>query len=81
MGCVVTVRVTVVVCTSVPLVAVIVKVEFPTGVEEEVETVSVLVPDPVSEVGLNTPVEFAGSPLTVKPTVPVKPFNGVRVVL
>jgi hypothetical protein len=35
---------------------------------------SVVEPDPVTVVGLKSPVAFAGSPLTLKLTLPEKPF-------
>lgn len=42
-------------------------------------TVSVEVPEPVTEVGLKVGVTRAGCPLTLRFTVPVKPFTAVRV--
>jgi hypothetical protein len=47
----------------------------PTGVLELVATVSVDVPAPVNEVGLNPAVAPVGNPLTLSPTVPLNPFN------
>ena len=50
-----------------------------------VATISVEVPEPVTEVGLNVPVAPVGRPLTVKSTAALKPFApvtvGVKVVL
>src|SRR5579875_1126937 len=57
-----TVKLTVAVCVSVPLVPVIVSVYVPAAVLLPVATVSVALPP-------------AGSPLTLSPTVPVNPFT------
>jgi hypothetical protein len=46
-----------------------------------VETDKVELPDPATEVGLNAPVAPLGNPLTLRLTVPVKPFSAVRVVV
>jgi hypothetical protein len=74
-GAALTFKVTVVVCVSEPLVPVIVSVEAPTGVVEVVVTVSVDVPEPVTDVGLNPAVAPAGNPLRLSPTAPLNPFN------
>ena len=66
---------TVVVWLSAPLVPVIVSVDVPSGVSTSVVTVSVAVPAPVSEVGLNEAEAFAGTPLTDRLTAPAKPFT------
>ena len=42
-------------------------------------TVSVDVPDPVTEVGLKVAVTLAGTPLTLRLTVPANPFWPVMV--
>jgi len=63
------------VCTSVPLLAVIVTVELPTVVPDVVVTVNVELPVPVTDVGLNVPVAPAGSPLTLRFTTPPNPFT------
>ena len=52
---------------------------MPTGVVPVVETVSVEVPDVVTDVGLNVPVAPVGNPVTLKVTVPVKPPEPVTV--
>jgi hypothetical protein len=48
---------------------------------ELVETDKVELPEPTTVVGLNTPVAPLGNPLTLRLTVPVKPFTAVRVVV
>jgi hypothetical protein len=45
------------------------------GVELEVDTLSVELPEPVTDVGLNVAVAPAGNPLAVKLTLPAKPFK------
>src|SRR5579875_548185 len=70
-----TVKLTVAVCVSVPLVPVIVSVYVPAAVLLPVATVSVALPPALTDVGLNVPVAPAGSPLTLSPTVPVNPFT------
>jgi hypothetical protein len=57
----------------------IVKVYVPAGVEELVETESVELPEPVTDVGLKPPDAPLGNPLMLKPTVPVKPFTALTV--
>ena len=52
-----------------------VRVYVPTGVLDDVVTVRVDVPDPVTEVGANTAELPEGNPLTEKVAVSVKPFN------
>jgi len=77
-----TLRVTVVVCTSVPLVPVMVSVELAAGVVPEVVTVSVDVPVlPVIVLGLNEAVAPVGNPDTVSATSPVSPFTAVLVMV
>jgi len=49
------------------------------GVDPLVDTLSVVWPDPLTDVGLKVPVAPAGSPVTLKATVPVKPVAGVTV--
>ena len=79
-----TTSVEVVLCVSAPLVAVIVRVNVPVGVFAAVETDSVDVPEPVTEVGLNVLVAPVGNPLTEKATTPLNPLipvtAGVNVV-
>ena len=58
-----------------PLVPVIVSVGLPVGVFEAVVTVSVELPEPGTDVGANNPVAFAGSPVTLRFTVPANPFK------
>ena len=74
-----TVRVAVAVFTSEPLVPFTVSVYVPVGVLVAVRTVRVELPEPVTEVGLNEPVEFAGRPLTLKVTTPLNPPAAVTV--
>jgi hypothetical protein len=71
----VTLNGTVLVCVSVPLVPVIVKVALPTGVLDAVVTVSVALPGVLIELGLNVPTAPASNPLTAKFTVPLNPFT------
>lgn len=70
----VTLRVTLVVLVSEPLVPVMVKVKLPVGVLLAVVIVSVELFPTLTGVGLNVPVALAGSPLTLNPIEPVKPF-------
>jgi hypothetical protein len=44
-----------------------------------VDTLIVVDPDVVTEAGLNVAVAPEGNPVTVKPTVPVKPLTGLTV--
>ena len=74
-----TTRDTVAACDKLPLVPVIVMVLEPFGVEPEVVTVSVDVPDPLIDVGLKLAVAFAGRPPALRPTAPLNPFCGVIV--
>ena len=81
MGATITTSVTVVLCTKLPLVPLIVSVEVPTGVDGEVAIASELVPEPLTEVGIKLAVAPEGRPLTDKLTVPPKPFRAVTVVV
>ncbi len=47
----------------------------PAGVLALVDTVSVEVPEPVTDAGLKVAAAPLGSPTTLKPTVPLKPFS------
>jgi len=70
--------VAVVVCTHAPLVPVMVSVGLPTGVDVLVAMVSTVVPEFVSEEGVNNAVAPDGNPLvTEKIIVPVKLFSAV----
>src|SRR5580700_11210764 len=71
---VVTTNVTVAVCVSEPLVPVIVKVGLPVGVLLVVVTVSVEVPDPLTDEGENDGVAPLGSPLALRLTAPLNPL-------
>ena len=62
-----------------PLAAVTLTVELPMAVPVVVLTVSVVDPEPVTELGLKLPVAPDGSPDTPKFTVPLKPLIGVTV--
>jgi hypothetical protein len=74
-----TTRVTVVECTSVPAVPVMVSVYVPAGVEVLVVTVIVELPDTATEPGLKLAVAPVGSPLALNVTVPLNPPDGVTV--
>jgi hypothetical protein len=67
------------VCDFVPLVPVNMIVNPPTGVEVEVVTVTVAVPEFTMEVGLIAIVVPAGAPVAPRPMVPAKPFSAVAV--
>jgi hypothetical protein len=73
----VTVSVTAVLCCKLPLVPAMVSVNVP--LELPAVTVIVVVPDPVTEVGLKLPLAPPGNPVTLKITAPVNPSNGVTV--
>ena len=73
------VSVTLVECTRLPLVPVIVSVRLPTVAFLETLTVSVEVPEPVTEAGLKLAVTRDPNPLTLRPTVPANPFTPVMV--
>ena len=79
----VTVRVTVIECFKLPLVPVMVIAEVPGEVLFVVATVKAEVEElgdvTVTGLGLNAQVLFAGHPLTVSVTLPLKVFRGVRV--
>jgi hypothetical protein len=66
------VRFTVVVWLTPPLVPVMVNVELP-ATAPVVVIVSVELPAPVTDVGLNNPVTPVGSPLTLRLTAPLNP--------
>ena len=74
-----TTRMTEVLCVRVPLVPVMVRVYVPGGVVLLVLTVRVEEPEPVIEVGLKLAVAPPGSPLALKITLPLNPFNAVTV--
>lgn len=54
---------------------------MPPATEAVAESVSVLVPEPATLVGLNVPVAPEGSPLRVRETVPVNPPVAVTVIV
>ena len=68
-----------VVCTRVPLVPVIVMVLVPASAPLAAVRVRVVVPEDVSDTGLNFPVTFAGNPLTENFVTPTNPKLGVSV--
>src|SRR3982751_2622565 len=74
-----TVRLTVVLCTNVPLVPVMVSVYVPAVVLVALVTVNVEVPEVVMEAGLKLPLAPAGNPLTLRPTLPLKPLSALTV--
>ena len=65
---------TVAVCVRVPLVPVIVTVEFPAGLPVVV-IVSVALPDVFTEAGENDALAPVGKPLAARLTEEVNPFN------
>ena len=69
-----TVRLTVAECERLPLVPVMVNVYVPAGVDDEVATLSVDEPEPVTDAGLKDPVAPVGNPLTLRLTALLKPF-------
>jgi hypothetical protein len=73
------VSITLVVCTRVPLVPVIVIVLVPASAPLAAVRVRVVVPEDVSDTGLNFPVTFAGNPLTENFVTPTNPKLGVSV--
>jgi len=70
-----TTRLTVVVCVTLPLIPVIVRVDVPTGVLAVVVTVKVELPATVA--GEKLAVAPVGSPLALKAMEPEKPENAV----
>ena len=78
-GTAVTTKVTVAVAVKLPLVPFTVRVYVPVGVDELVETFSVELPEPLTEAGENVALAPVGNPETVKPTLLLKPFDGVTV--
>jgi hypothetical protein len=72
-------RINVVECLKLPLVPVMVKVRVPRVALLLTCTLSVDVPDPVTELGLNVAVTREPCPLTLKLTVPVNPFTAPMV--
>ena len=65
-----------------PLVPVMVRLEVLLAAVEAACTVTVVDPDPVSDVGLNVAVTLGpGDPVRVKFTVPTKPFEGTRAIV
>jgi len=75
-----TVSVKLVVRTCVPFVPVTVSGYAPATVEVATDIARVEVPEPETDVGVNNAVTPAGKPLTVKPVVPPKPGEAVRVI-
>jgi len=73
------VSVTVVEWLKLPLVPVMVSVRFPTLALLPTFTVSVEVPEPVTEVGLKLALTRDPNPLTLRFTVPANPFTAVMV--
>ncbi|HWC18496.1 MAG TPA: hypothetical protein VG498_15850 [Terriglobales bacterium] len=69
------IKVTVVEWVRLPLLPVVVRMAVPAGVVFAVLTVSVEAPDPFR--GEKLAVAFAGNPLTLNDTVPLKPLLGV----
>jgi len=76
-----TTSVTVVECTRLPLVPVIVSVYVPAGVVVLVVTDMVDEPEPVTDVGLKLALAPAGNPLALRLTTPENPPDPVTVVV
>ena len=74
-----TTSVTVVEFCRLPEVPVRVTVYMPAGVEEEVDMLTVEVPDPVTDVGLKLAVAPVGNPLALSATLPLNPSSAVIV--
>ena len=74
-----TVRETPVLCTSMPLTALIVRLLVPVGVDEVVQTFKVELPAPVTEAGVKVAVAFDGTPLTLNDTVLLKPLTSAEI--
>ena len=74
-------KVTCVVCTVAPLVPVTVNGNVPRGVDGDVFTVIVDVPDPVTEAGVKVAVAPVGRPVTLNATAPLKPPFAVIVIV
>jgi hypothetical protein len=72
-----TTKATVIECDRLPLIPEMVSVYVPVGVVAAVETVSVELPEPATDVGLKLAVAPVGSPLTFRFTVSVKPFRAL----
>jgi len=75
----VTVSITALLCCKPPLVPAMVSVNEPLGLPAV--TVIVVVPDPVTEVGLKLTDAPPGNPLTVKSTIPLNPLVGTAVMV
>jgi hypothetical protein len=65
--------------TKLPLVPVIVRTKLPLAAFFGAVTVSVELPDPDTDAGLNEALARAGTPLTLKATLPVNPFRAAMV--
>lgn len=75
-----TVSVKLVVRTCVPFVPVTVIGYAPAAVEVATESARVEVPEPETDVGVNTAVTPAGKPLAVNPVLPPNPVEAVKVI-
>jgi hypothetical protein len=56
-----------------------VTVYVPAGVEDDVDILTVELPDPVTDVGLKLAVAPVGNPLALNATLPLNPFEAVIV--
>jgi hypothetical protein len=56
-----------------------VTVYVPAGVEDDVDILTVELPDPVTDVGLKLAVAPVGNPLALSATLPLNPFEAVIV--
>ncbi len=56
-----------------------VTVYVPAGVVDNVDILTVEVPDPLTDVGLNVAVAPVGNPVALSATLPLNPFKAVMV--
>ena len=56
-----------------------VTVYVPAGVDDDVDILTVEVPDPATDVGLKLAVAPVGNPLALNATLPLNPFKAVIV--
>jgi len=75
------VRLTVLECVRLPLVPVMVRVNVPVDAVFVVEMLNVDDPELLTEIGLNVALAPAGTPLTLKLTVPRKQLTALTLVV
>ena len=76
-----TVRNATVLWVVLPEVAAMVSGKLPKAVAAAAEIFRVAVPEPLMEAGVKLPVVPAGSPLTLRDTLPLNPLTGVMAVV